>query len=76
MSAKSSVRLVLTQRLTNCWESRYVALAGANSAAVKVHGCIDRDPSHTIFAASHNYVYDTALLPQRPLRSKGFYRDA
>ena len=39
-----------------------VALAGANSAAVKVHGCIDADPSHTIFAASHNYVYDTALL--------------
>jgi prepilin-type N-terminal cleavage/methylation domain-containing protein len=50
-----------------------VALAGANSAAIKVHGCLDQDPSHTIFAASHNYVYDTALLtPSVPYGSKGF----
>src|SRR5215469_876295 len=50
-----------------------VALAGANSAAVKVHGCIDQDPAHTIFAASHNYVYDTALAaPSVPYGTKGF----
>ena len=50
-----------------------VALAGANSAAVKVYGCIDQDPSHTIFAASHNYIYDTALLtPSVPYGNKGF----
>ncbi len=50
-----------------------VALGGLNSAAVKIHGCIDQDPSHTIFASSHNYVYDTALLtPSVPYGSKGF----
>jgi len=50
-----------------------VALGGLNSAAVKVFGCIDQDPSHTIYAASHNYVYDTALLtPSVPYGSKGF----
>jgi len=50
-----------------------VTLAGGNSAAVKVHGCIDQDPSHTIFAASHNYVYDTALAsPSVPYGTKGF----
>jgi prepilin-type N-terminal cleavage/methylation domain-containing protein len=50
-----------------------VALSGANSAAIKVHGCIDQDPSHTIFAASHNYDYDTALAtPSVPYGSKGF----
>jgi prepilin-type N-terminal cleavage/methylation domain-containing protein len=50
-----------------------VALAGANSASIKVHGCIDADPSHTIFAASHNYVYGTALTsPSVPYGLKGF----
>jgi prepilin-type N-terminal cleavage/methylation domain-containing protein len=50
-----------------------VALAGVNSAAVKIHGCIDQDPSHTIFASSHNYIYDTALAgPSVPYGTKGF----
>ena len=50
-----------------------VALGGVIPAAVKVHGCIDADPSHTIFAASHNYIYDTALLsPSVPYGQKGF----
>jgi type II secretory pathway pseudopilin PulG len=50
-----------------------VALGGLNSAAVKIHGCIDQDPAHTIFAASHNYVYDTALAaPSVPYGTKGF----
>jgi len=50
-----------------------VTLAGANSAAVKVHLCIDQDPAHTIFAASHNYIYDTDLLtPSVPYGNKGF----
>jgi prepilin-type N-terminal cleavage/methylation domain-containing protein len=50
-----------------------VALGGVIPAAVKVHGCIDADPAHTIFAASHNYIYDTALLsPSVPYGQKGF----
>jgi prepilin-type N-terminal cleavage/methylation domain-containing protein len=50
-----------------------VTLAGTNSAALKVYGCIDADPSHAIFAASHNYTYDTALTtPSVPYGSKGF----
>jgi type II secretory pathway pseudopilin PulG len=50
-----------------------VALGGPNSASLKIYGCIDQDPSHTIFAASHNYVYDTGLLtPSVPYGNKGF----
>jgi prepilin-type N-terminal cleavage/methylation domain-containing protein len=50
-----------------------VALGGLNSAAIKVHGCIDADPSHTIFCASHNYTYATALTsPSVPYGTKGF----
>src|ERR1043166_3245001 len=33
-----------------------VALTGTNSASLKVYGCIDQDPAHAIYAASHNYV--------------------
>ena len=74
MSASSSARLVPIQTVTvTVGTPDTVALAGANSASMKVHGCIDQDPSHTIFAASHNYVYDTALLtPSVPYGSKGF----
>ena len=50
-----------------------IALAGAGSASLKIHGCIDADPAHTIFATSHNYIYDTDLTtPSVPYGSKGF----
>ena len=50
-----------------------VALSGAIPAALKVYKCIDADPAHTIFAASHNYAYDLALTtPSVPYGSKGF----
>ena len=50
-----------------------VTFAGANSAAIKVHGLIDGDPANTIFATSHNYVYDTAMVTGSvPYGTKGF----
>ena len=50
-----------------------VTLTGVNAASLKIHGCIDADPAHTIFAASHNYTYDTALTsPSVPYGTKGF----
>jgi prepilin-type N-terminal cleavage/methylation domain-containing protein len=50
-----------------------VALGGTIPASLKVYGCIDADPAHTIYAASHNYVYDTALAsPSVPYGTKGF----
>jgi prepilin-type N-terminal cleavage/methylation domain-containing protein len=47
--------------------------AGAGSPALKVWMNQDVDPATTIFAASRNYVYDTALLPAAvPYGTKGF----
>jgi prepilin-type N-terminal cleavage/methylation domain-containing protein len=50
-----------------------VAFAGAASAAIKVYGVIDGDPAHTIFCASHNYIYDTPIATGTvPYGTKGF----
>jgi prepilin-type N-terminal cleavage/methylation domain-containing protein len=53
-----------------------VAFGGGASAALKVYGVVDGDPSHTIFCVSHNYVYDTALgavgVSPAPYGTKGF----
>jgi prepilin-type N-terminal cleavage/methylation domain-containing protein len=45
----------------------------AGTAAIKVHGCLDGDPSNTIYATSNNYVYDTAIVAGSvPYGTKGF----
>ncbi len=45
----------------------------AGTAAVKVHAVKDADPSNTIFAASRNYVYNTAIVNGSvPYGLKGF----
>ncbi len=50
-----------------------VALAGTASAAIKVYGVRDGDPAHTIFCASHNYIYDTPIVTGSvPYGTKGF----
>ena len=49
-----------------------VTLTGG-TAALKVHGLKDVDPSNTIFCTSSNYIYDTALLgTDVPYGTKGF----
>jgi type II secretory pathway pseudopilin PulG len=48
-----------------------VALAG--TSALKVYPVKDSDPAIAIFAASHNYVYDTAIVgTDIPYGTKGF----
>ena len=48
-----------------------VALAG--TSALKVYPVKDSDPAIAIFAASHNYVYDTAIVgTDVPYGTKGF----
>ena len=45
----------------------------AGNAAIKVYLVKDGDPSNAIFAASHNYIYNTALLAANvPYGTKGF----
>ena len=47
--------------------------ASAGVAALKVWMVQDVDPATTIFAATHNYIYDTALLNNAvPYGTKGF----
>ena len=49
-----------------------VTLTGG-TAALKVHGLKDVDPSNTIFCTSRNYIYDTALVgTDVPYGTKGF----
>jgi prepilin-type N-terminal cleavage/methylation domain-containing protein len=49
-----------------------IAFTGG-TAALKVYPCLEGDPSNTVFAASHNYVYDTALgTAGLPYGTKGF----
>ena len=49
-----------------------VTLTGG-TAALKVHGLKDVDPSNTIFCTSRNYIYDTALVTTDvPYGTKGF----
>jgi hypothetical protein len=48
-------------------------LSGATgTAALKVWGIKDVDPSTTIFATTRNYVYDSALTTNVPYGTKGF----
>jgi prepilin-type N-terminal cleavage/methylation domain-containing protein len=43
------------------------------TAALKVYPCVEGDPSNAIFAATHNYVYDTTLTNAGvPYGAKGF----
>ena len=50
-----------------------VALTGTAPASIKVHGCLDGDPSNTIYATSHNYFYDTPIQTgSLPYGTKGF----
>ena len=43
------------------------------TSAIKVYKVTDNDPSNTIFAATSNYVYNTALTPtSNPYGDKGF----
>jgi prepilin-type N-terminal cleavage/methylation domain-containing protein len=50
-----------------------IAFGGAGNAALKVYLVKDGDPSNAIFAASHNYVYNTALVAASvPYGTKGF----
>ena len=67
-SAPSS-NLTITVTGTN---PEVVTLTGG-TAALKVHGLKDVDPSNTIFCTSRNYTYDTALLGTGvPYGTKGF----
>jgi prepilin-type N-terminal cleavage/methylation domain-containing protein len=50
-----------------------IAFGGAGDAALKVYLVKDGDPANAIFAASHNYVYNTGLLAASvPYGTKGF----
>jgi prepilin-type N-terminal cleavage/methylation domain-containing protein len=50
-----------------------VALAGTNPASITVFGCLDGDPSHTVYATSHNYIFDTPIVTgSLPYGTKGF----
>jgi type II secretory pathway pseudopilin PulG len=50
-----------------------ITFGGAGDAALKVYLVKDGDPANAIFAASHNYVYNTALLAASvPYGTKGF----
>jgi prepilin-type N-terminal cleavage/methylation domain-containing protein len=50
-----------------------IAFGGAGDAALKVYRVTDGDPATAIFAASHNYVYNTPLLAtSAPYGTKGF----
>ncbi|HZS19196.1 MAG TPA: prepilin-type N-terminal cleavage/methylation domain-containing protein [Candidatus Udaeobacter sp.] len=50
-----------------------ITFGGAGDAALKVYRVTDGDPANAIFAASHNYVYNTALAAtSAPYGTKGF----
>jgi prepilin-type N-terminal cleavage/methylation domain-containing protein len=50
------------------------AISGpTGTASLKIHPVLDADPSNAIFAVTHNYVYNTALLgTDVPYGRKGF----
>jgi len=50
------------------------AISGASGiAALKIYPVLDADPSNAVFAVTHNYVYDTALVgTDVPYGRKGF----
>jgi len=50
---------------------------GAGNAALKIYPCTDANSANTIYACTHNYIYNTALPtgggdPSIPYGSKGF----
>jgi prepilin-type N-terminal cleavage/methylation domain-containing protein len=50
-----------------------MTLTGTAAAALKVYPVLDADPVSAIFCVSHNYVYDTAILPTAvPYGTNGF----
>ena len=44
---------------------------GSGDAGIKVYTCSDSDSINCIFAASHNYTYNTALVPPNPATGAG-----